>query len=177
MSKLSAKKPVYKTMNAPPHSMLFEEPREGIVYKLYCKDPKIKSFYIGSSIYTLGRVKKLHKSSVVKGKAHVYEYIRANGGYKNWDYLILDKVMINCKRDILLKALFWYNKLQPILNSHPPYTGNGGNPQPVTPEKKAEYLNNAKQKTTCECGAFVSKHHLKRHTRTKKHQIWLNERV
>ena len=89
----------------------------GIVYKLYCKDENIKDFYIGSST-NFKRRKYAHKSicNNPNNRRHnlkVYKFIRANGGYENFDYEIILKTDEDEIKKIEQKYI---DELKPTLN-------------------------------------------------------------
>jgi len=77
-----------------------------VIYKIYCKDPNIKDCYIGST-KLLNRRKTNHKSNYNNINSpnyndKVYKFIRANGGFTNFDFEILEtfETIIN-KTDLL----------------------------------------------------------------------------
>ena len=64
-----------------------------ILYKIVCKDLKIKDLYVG---YTTNYVQRkyAHKQNCNNSKSvnysyKLYEVIRANGGWNNWDMEII----------------------------------------------------------------------------------------
>jgi hypothetical protein len=67
----------------------------GVIYKLFCKNTDIEECYIGSSKDIENRM-KLHKSDCNNENSNkynykLYEFIRANGGYGEWTYTILEQ--------------------------------------------------------------------------------------
>lgn len=67
---------------------------KSFVYKICCKDTNVKAIYVGSSTNQIVR-KNLHKTrcnnSDVKGhNYYVYKFIRQNGGFDNWNMIIVD---------------------------------------------------------------------------------------
>ena len=69
------------------------------IYKIVCKDANIKDCYVGSTT-NLTKRKYLHKSvcNNVNDKAYncyLYQYIRENGGFHNWDFIEIEK--FDCK--------------------------------------------------------------------------------
>lgn len=85
------------------------------IYKLYCKNPNIKHFYIGST-RNIKKRKSYHKVSThnkkdTKYNRFMYEYIRNNGGFKNWKIDIL-KTLRNLEKNIQ------NNKLIRIIERH-----------------------------------------------------------
>jgi len=87
------------------------------IYKIYCKDENIKEFYIGSSKKFKKRKYK-HKSDCnnENGRCYnlkVYKFIRANGGYNNFDYEILLETIEDGIKKIEQEYI---DDLQPTLN-------------------------------------------------------------
>ena len=87
------------------------------IYKLYCKDENIKEFYIGSSTNFKKR-KYNHKSKCnnENGKSYnfkLYKFIRANGGFQNFDYEILLETIEDDIKKIEQKYI---DELKPALN-------------------------------------------------------------
>jgi hypothetical protein len=67
----------------------------GVIYKLFCKNTDIKECYIGSSKDIENRM-KLHKQDCNNENSNkynykLYEFIRANGNWGNFKYLILEQ--------------------------------------------------------------------------------------
>jgi hypothetical protein len=74
------------------------------IYKICCKDTTIKDIYVGSTT-NFSRRKYNHKMSCNKegNKAynyHVYQFIRQNGGFKNWDMVEICKFSCENKREL-----------------------------------------------------------------------------
>jgi hypothetical protein len=72
--------------------------RIGFVYKLVCKDVNATEVYVGSSTSLRNR-RSGHKSGCnnVNDKRYnfrVYQHIRANGGWDNWQLLPIERVPI-----------------------------------------------------------------------------------
>ena len=65
-----------------------------IIYKIACKDLSIKDIYVGSTVQFENRIN--HHISVCNNpnsKAYnyyVYEFIRENGGFENWQILLIE---------------------------------------------------------------------------------------
>mgnify|MGYP003677523044 CR=1 FL=1 len=87
------------------------------IYKIYCLDSDIKEFYIGSS-KNFKRRKTHHKSDCNNEYSRSYNYklykfIRANGGYNNFDFEIL---LENIEDNIKKIEQKYIKELQPVLN-------------------------------------------------------------
>lgn len=71
------------------------------IYEIRCKDPSVKELYVGSTTNLKDR-KTCHKkrccNPLVKGgNYYVYEFIRKNGGWDNWDMIEVKKINVNSK--------------------------------------------------------------------------------
>jgi hypothetical protein len=70
------------------------------IYEIVCKDVNITQRYIGSTTNLIKR-RYAHKSDCNNEKSkqynfYVYQFIRANGSFDNWDVVLIEKV-IDCK--------------------------------------------------------------------------------
>ena len=60
-----------------------------IFYKIYCKDDSVKDLYVGHTT-DFNKRKRQHKRSCISGENRkVYKCIRENGGWSNWEMLII----------------------------------------------------------------------------------------
>ena len=87
------------------------------IYKIYCLDSDIKDFYIGSSKKFKKR-KMSHKFNCnnENRKSYnikLYKFIRANGGYNNFDYEILLETI---EDNIKILEQEYIKELKPALN-------------------------------------------------------------
>ena len=93
-----------------------------IIYKIYCKDETITDIYVGHTTNFIQR-KYQHKisSSSLDNKLKIYNTIRANGGWTNWDMIEIAKY--NCKdhTEARIKEQEHYEQLKATLNSCPPF--------------------------------------------------------
>ena len=97
---------------------------KSFIYKLCCNDPDIKDIYIGSTINFRSR-KCSHKRNCTEPKQRqysykVYEYIRANGGWDNWDMLLIEEVNCNSKLELHTKEKEYIKQYNTTLNTHIP---------------------------------------------------------
>ena len=174
---------------------------KGVVYKLYCMDETITEIYVGSTMNIKDRMWS-HKSrcNIPHDKAYnykVYRFIRANGGWFNWNYKILEECDVEDKAE--LEGCYedtWIVNLNPQLNSNRARRtraeyerDNSGrqaeyyqqNKTKVTAQHKEYYhehkekINTRRQeKVPCECGGYYTRGHKSHHERTKKHLSKLN---
>ena len=157
-----------------------------VIYKLCCKDLNVKELYIGSTCNFTKR-KWQHKSSCCndKHKHHnfkVYKFIRDNGGFDNWDMILVDQYPCENNQQKLQRERYWYEELKSTLNDDVP--GRSEKEYRDThKEQKKEYreLNREKiaeqkkEKITCDCGSTFTKYTKLRHELTKKHLDYINK--
>jgi hypothetical protein len=96
----------------------------GLIYKLCCKDPIITDEYIGSTC-NKNRRKQQHKSCCnnENTKEHnrlVYQFIRANGGFDNFDLIIIEEYPCESKVQLEMKEREYIERLRPTLNKQIP---------------------------------------------------------
>jgi len=85
-----------------------------VIYKIYCKDENIKDCYVGST-NDLHKRKNEHKNKCNNSNSKeynykVYEFIRANGGFENFDFMILEQFENKMIKQDLLKIEGQYIK-------------------------------------------------------------------
>ena len=95
-----------------------------MIYKLCCKDTNIKEIYIGSTTNFKERKRK-HRSSCNNENNKmlnfkVYKFIRENGGWTNWDMILIEKVSCNCKLELHKIEREYIEKYNSSLNCHIP---------------------------------------------------------
>lgn len=107
------------------------------IYKINCKNPKIKYCYIG---FTKGikMTRLVHKHNTDNKNLRAYNYplykfIRENGGFFFWSITILETVYTDDIKIIRNKKKEYMDKEQFLLNSQKPNTGT-----------KKEWYNNNK---------------------------------
>ena len=98
--------------------------KNGCVYKLCSKDPNTTEIYVGSTVCFKQR-KSAHKSSCNneeggRYKMRLYEFIRENGGFVNWDMIELEKYSATDKKDLEKRERYWLESLKASLNSKVP---------------------------------------------------------
>ena len=73
--------------------------------------------YIGTTIHYKNR-KAIHKyHSNHKSDNHLYNTIRENGGWDNWDMVIIEEYDCMSKRDAELRETFWIKHYENIPNT------------------------------------------------------------
>jgi hypothetical protein len=92
------------------------------IYKIVCKDINIKECYVGHTTNFANR-KHVHKCDSVSKKAKVYEFIRMNGGWSNWDMILIEICNFGEEGNELIarrKEREWQERLNATLNSITP---------------------------------------------------------
>ena len=96
-----------------------------IIYKLVCKDLEVKDLYIGHTTYfTMRKWGHKRSSNNEKDKSYnqkVYKIIRDNGGWDNWEMLIVE-YYTECKNtnDARSRERYWYETLSATMNTNRP---------------------------------------------------------
>jgi len=174
-----------------------------IIYKLCCKNTAISDEYIGSTT-NFSRRKTQHKHSCNKGsnkdhKARVYEFIRLNGGWDNWQMIEVERYEATDKKDMCKRERYWIEHLKASLNCKSSFRTPEENKEierlwAVGYAKKYRTLNKDRikelqklyvennrkkvyerqnawrcQKRTCECGAIMNIGSLAKHRKSPKH--------
>tara|TARA_B110001452_G_scaffold59630_1_gene46430 strand:+ start:419 stop:991 length:573 start_codon:yes stop_codon:yes gene_type:complete len=100
--------------------------KNSVIYRIYCKNPDITECYIGSTKCFEDRF-YTHKSAcnTKHNKRHnlyLYQFIRDNGGWDNFDREILEYYNCNNEEELKQKEQEYINKYNPTLNIHNAYT-------------------------------------------------------
>ena len=162
--------------------------KTGFVYKLVSKDINVKECYVGST-GNITKRKNCHKSACnnVKKRSYnyrVYQYIRANSGFENWDIIVLETVQYNEKYELKAHERRHMETIGATLNSATPNRTQAewceDNAEYVQQQHKQYYQDNAKklkqkanQKHECECGGKYTHQNKERHAKTKKHMAYI----
>jgi len=98
--------------------------QKSLIYKLCCKDTRIKDEYIGSTTCK-DRRKNQHKTTCngEKNKCHnarVYKFIRENGGWNNWDMVVIEEYPCDNKIQLLQRERYWMEIRNSTLNTDIP---------------------------------------------------------
>lgn len=96
-----------------------------IIYKIICRDEKIKDLYVGQTTNFTKR-KSRHKTNcnligTEKYFLFVYEFIRKNGGWDNWMVVELEKFPCENKNQAVCREKYWMKELGATLNKHKYY--------------------------------------------------------
>lgn len=102
--------------------------QNGTIYKISCKNPEITDCYVGSTVDHNSR-KSSHKSVCNNENSKdynlpVYRYIRDNGGWNNWEFVLLEDYPCRTKKQLNIRERLWLEKLGAKLNSCYPERSN-----------------------------------------------------
>lgn len=94
------------------------------IYQVCCKDPDIKDIYVGSTTDLVKR-RYNHKGACNNPNrdnhnALVYQFIRANGGWENWDVVQIERVVCDSSQDLCQREREVFETLKPTLNVNRP---------------------------------------------------------
>jgi len=91
-----------------------------VIYKIVCKDNNIINIYIGSTT-DIDRRRREHKSRCLSGYEYkLYNFIRNNGGWDNWELLEVEKFPCNSKLEAYERERQLYKELNADLNGKSP---------------------------------------------------------
>jgi len=90
-----------------------------IIYKICCKDENINDVYVGHTT-NFSKRKYHHKMCCKTQKLKIYNFIRENGGWENWN--MIEIANYNCKNssEARIKEHYHYELLNATLNSVEP---------------------------------------------------------
>jgi hypothetical protein len=97
-------------------------------YRIVCKDLEIKDCYVGSSNNLVRRIlEHMYTCESNKSKSYnlkIYQFIRNNGGWKNWRVILIEKLEFNNKIECLQNERklieFYKSNLNSIIPSRTP---------------------------------------------------------
>ena len=92
-----------------------------IIYKIICKDLRVKELYVGHTTDFIRR-KNNHKKNSTNEKSrdfnyNVYVMIRKYGGWENWDMIEIEKFPCLDGNEARARERHFYDTLSPTLNS------------------------------------------------------------
>ena len=99
--------------------------KNSVIYRIYCKNPDITECYIGSTKCFENRF-SFHKTSTYNKNLHFYKYklyqfIRENGGWDNFDREILEYYDCNNEEELKQKEQEYISRFEPKLNTYNAY--------------------------------------------------------
>lgn len=167
----------------------------GIIYLIKHKNSDDKKVYVGSSINLKGRIRK-HRFSCNNEKSkeynyNLYKYIRENGGFNMYRFIILECYVCNFKHELYDREDDYIKIYPNNLNTLRAYLTGREIKEKIKEIKKKYYDENKdkikekdkkyydenkekikeriSEKITCECGRIVSKGVIARHRKSLKH--------
>lgn len=175
--------------------------KTGYIYKIAIKDGSLDECYIGSTSRIRER-RRTHKSACNNPNNkdynyYVYQFIRENGGFDNFDLYELEEVKYDDKRELHKIERRYIETLKPKLNKiiptrtfqeyyqdnkddirekHKTYREN--NKEAIRDyyrDNKDMILAKQKEKYVCACGSTFRHADKARHERSKKHQEYLKQ--
>ena len=155
-----------------------------IIYKICCNDTEIKEIYVGSTCNFINRryqhKSKCHNENIKEYNFKIYQFIRANGGWENWNMIMVDEANLDNKLQKSKLEREWIEKLGASLNINIPGR-TGAEWRETYKEQYKEYFKEYReinkeeiqitknQKFECECGGKYTLGSKARHFKTKKH--------
>jgi len=92
---------------------------ETIIYKIVCNNLSILDVYVGHTTSFKDR-KGQHKRKSIKGKEKLYQMIRENGGWENWEMIEIEKYSCKDVNEAKKRERYWYDELKAKLNTNRP---------------------------------------------------------
>ena len=111
---------------------------KGLIYKLVCKNINVTELYVGSTTNFTQR-KNTHKSRTKTTVFFVYKFIRDNGGWINWDMILIEKFPCSDSPELRKRERYFTELLGATLNTNKPYIS-----QEETREIKQQYYEDNK---------------------------------
>lgn len=98
--------------------------QNGLIYRICCKDINIKEQYVGSTCDFTKR-KYSHKNSCNNPNRKeynykVYKHIRDNGGFDNFELIMIEKYPSDNEMELKKRERFWKEELKATLNGNVP---------------------------------------------------------
>jgi len=95
------------------------EYNNSVIYKMCCKDESVPDIYIGSTTNFQNR-KQQHKQFCNTLNFPVYQFIRDNGGWSNWNMLVIEEYPCDNRKELLKRERYWIEYLNASLNRELP---------------------------------------------------------
>ena len=152
-------------------------PETGFIYKLCCRDPTIKDVDIGSTINLRVR-KSQHKTNCYNENYHgynykVYQFIRANGGFQNFDIVQLEEANFDTKYELRARERYYLELLNATLNKYVPNRTDAESKRHYAIEHRDEINEKQRTKHNCVCGGKYTHCHRIQHFRSNKHLLYM----
>lgn len=168
---------------------------ETFIYKICCKNPEIKNIYVGHTT-NFRRRKWEHKSNCYNENKrcydfNVYSFIRENGGFDNWDMILIEEFKCENKLQAHQRERFWIENLNATLNYSIPSRTEREYKKIYYEENRDEMLDKQKKyreenrdkileknrmkkvKVICECGCEILENNMSIHLKTNRHKKFI----
>lgn len=166
------------------------------IYKIYCNDENVTDTYIGSTQNVTTR-KYYHKSACnnqnsKKYNFKVYQIIRANGGWDNFNFIVIEEITECSKIQAHIREEYHRQQLKSNMNSQTCFSGvtdyctqeeykkkyyeidfNKKHKKEQDKQYKKDNKEQINRKITCDCGGKYTYTNNSQHFKTKKHQNYL----
>jgi hypothetical protein len=157
--------------------------KKSVIYKICCNDVSITDVYVGSTT-SLSKRKPQHKSKCTneRDKAHnlnLYQFIRANGGWDNWDVVMAEEYPCDNKNQLHTRERYQMELLKANLNSYIPtrttkeYTKENADKTKQYQKENAEHIKARKKEYTKEkiacphCNKMLNRGYMARHIKSQ----------
>jgi hypothetical protein len=94
--------------------------KTGYIYKLCCNDPEITDCYVGSTknekVRKCGHKKCCINPNQPMYNLNVYQFIRANGGWADWNMIRLEEFKFDERAELNARERYWLETLGATLN-------------------------------------------------------------
>lgn len=92
-----------------------------LIYKIVCKNTAVIDLYVGSTTNFTKR-KCSHKEACTNANSkkhnfNVYQFIRDNGNWDNWDMILIEYYPCNTELEKLQRERYWIEELKATLNT------------------------------------------------------------
>jgi hypothetical protein len=174
--------------------------QNSVIYKIISNDLTIKDLYVGST--TNFNIRKAHHKIVCNDPNNklynipLYKTIRENGGWDNWDMILVENYPCNNKNELHARERHFIDELKSNLNLRLPirtkqekkiyqneYDKNYreinreelNKSDKIRWQQRKEERNQQRRETIiiCECGSKLRLSENERHKKTIRHRNWL----
>jgi hypothetical protein len=143
---------------------------------LACRDPLVTEIYVGSTCRVPDRRcqhrNTCNNASQQNHNLNVYQYIRANGGWNNFELLVIEQIDYTHKHELLLRERHHLEQLKATLNKQVP----GRTREEILAyhkeyrdANKVEESARRRVKHDCLCGGRYTLGGMSHHAKTQKH--------
>ena len=172
-----------------------------MLYKIVCRDISINSIYVGHTTNFIRR-RNAHKTRCnntedPKNNLKLYRFIRENGGWGNFDMILIEQCMCENKLQACKKEREYIEQLQATLNINRPFitaeetqlqnqSWKDNHKDRILLQQKTyrrahreqlrQYKEKNKETLSCECGGCFVRKGEARHNRSLNHQRYLENK-